>query len=105
RQLAGSVAFADRALRRFAADQTPVLWPEHFDLVVTVDEVNCGVSLGDAAIDEPYAYVGPWQPRTGDFWNVPFGAARPLREFPDEDAVAAFFARGRGRAGQDRPAR
>jgi hypothetical protein len=103
--LAGCFALGDRALRRFAADQTPVLWPEHFDVGITVDEVNYGVSLGDAAIVEPYAYVGPWQPRTGDFWNVPFGAARPLRELPDEDAVAAFFTRGRERAGQDRPAR
>jgi hypothetical protein len=94
-QLADCFGLGDRALRRFAADQTPVLWPEHFDVGITVDEVNYGVSLGDATIDEPYAYVGPWQPRTGEFWNVPFGAARPLREFDSEEAVAAFFARGR----------
>jgi hypothetical protein len=93
--LADCFALGDRALRRFAVDQTPVLWPEHFDLGVTVDEVNYGVSPGDAAIPEPYAYVGPWQPRTGDFWNVPFGAARPLREFGSDEAVAAFFAQGR----------
>ena len=58
--------------------------------------MNYGVSLGDARLPEPYAYVGPWQPRTGDFWNVPFGAARPLREFSSGDeALAEFFARGR----------
>ena len=36
----------DAALRAFAAaagsDATPVLWPEHFDLGVTLDEVNYG---------------------------------------------------------------
>jgi hypothetical protein len=69
-----------------------VLWPEHFDLGVTLDEVNYGVSLGDGYLAEPYAYVGPWQPRTGPFWNAPFGAARPLRDVPD---VAGFFAEGR----------
>jgi hypothetical protein len=81
----------DAALRLFAPDQTPVLWPEHFDVGVTVGECNYGVSLGDSAIDEPYAYVGPWTPRTGPFWTEPFGAARRLRELDD---IAAFFAEG-----------
>jgi hypothetical protein len=74
----------------------PVLWPEHFDLAVTVDEVNYGVSPGDTYLDEPYAYVGPWQARTGPFWNAPFGAARPLSELGDADAVAGFFTEARG---------
>ena len=81
----------DAALRLFAPDQTPVLWPEHFDVGVTVGECNYGVSLGDSAIDEPYAYVGPWTPRTGPFWTEPFGAARRLRDLDD---IAAFFAEG-----------
>jgi hypothetical protein len=93
--LAGFAA-GDAALRAFSADATPVLWPEHFDLGVSLDEVNYGVSAGDATIDEPYAYVGPWKPRTGDFWNVSFGAAHPLRELPD---LPAFFAEGRRQAG------
>jgi hypothetical protein len=93
--LAECFALGDRALRRLAADQTPVLWPEHFDLGVTVDDVNYGISPGDATIPEPYAYVGPWQPRTGEFWNVPFGAARPLREFGSDEGLVDFFARGR----------
>jgi hypothetical protein len=32
------------------------------------------------------------------FWNAPFGAAVPLRELPDVDAVSGFFAEGRQRA-------
>jgi len=99
--LADCFATGDAALRRLVPELTPVLWPEHFDVGVTVDEVNYGVSLGDSAVPEPYAYVGPWQPRAGEFWNVPFGAARLLRELGDTDGVAAFFAQGREYAARD----
>jgi hypothetical protein len=81
----------DKALRAFAPDQTPVLWPEHFDVGIVVGECNYGVSPGDSTIHEPYAYVGPWTPRTGRFWTEPFGAARRLRDLDD---IAAFFAEG-----------
>jgi hypothetical protein len=92
--LADWFARGDAALRRVAEGATPVLWPEHFDLGVTVDEVNLGVSPGDTWSAEPYAYVGPWEPRQGDFWNAPFGAARPMSALPDVDALAAFFSEG-----------
>jgi hypothetical protein len=101
RRLAGCYALGDAAMRRFAPDQTPVLWPEHFDLGIAVDEINYGVSPGDTWLDEPYAYAGPWQPRSGGFWNAAFGAARPLRELPDVDAVAAFFSAAREHAARD----
>ncbi|WP_433614714.1 hypothetical protein ACQP2P_09340 [Dactylosporangium sp. CA-139114] len=94
--LAAFVA-GDAALRALSAQATPVLWPEHFDLGISLDEVNYGVSAGDSAIGEPYAYVGPWRARTGDFWNMPFGAAHPVRELPD---LGAFFEQGRRRAAE-----
>jgi hypothetical protein len=72
-----------------------VLWPEHFDLAISLDEVNYGISLGDSWLGEPYAYIGPWKLPEGDFWNAPFGAARALRDLPDLDAVLAFFAQAR----------
>jgi hypothetical protein len=96
--LAACLFRGEEALRRFAHVTQPPLWPEHFDLGVSLDEINYGVSLGDAHVSEPYAYVGPWQPREGPFWNVSFGAARPLRELPDVDAIVAFFAEGREEA-------
>jgi hypothetical protein len=99
RRLADAFALGDRALKAFAPDQTPVLWPEHFDLAITVDEVNYGASPGDDYHPEPYAYVGPWQPRVGPFWNAPFGALRPISELPDTDALVAFYTRGRTEAG------
>jgi hypothetical protein len=93
--LAGWFGLGDRALRRLVADATPVLWPEHFDLGVTLDEVNYGVSPGDSWSPAPYAYVGPRTPFAGEFWNAPFGAARPAADLEDEDALLDFFQQGR----------
>lgn len=77
----------------------PVLWPEHFDVAVTEDEVNYGVSPGDDFHPLPYAYVGPWTSRIGEFWNAPFGAFKALDPSHDVDRLAAdvteFFDRGR----------
>lgn len=84
----------DAALTAFAADGDRVLWPEHFDVGFALDEVNYGVSPGDQHHLEPYAYVGPWTPRQGAFWNAPFGAARAAADLPDVDAVVAFFRQG-----------
>ena len=88
------------ALVAFAPAETPILWPEHFDVAIRVQDANFGVSAGDGFIEEPYAYVGVSRPPAGDaFWNAPFGAAVPLTELPDTAAVAAFFAEGRRRSG------
>ena len=35
------------ALEKLLPEQHPVLWPEHFDVAATEDEVNYGVSAGD----------------------------------------------------------
>jgi hypothetical protein len=94
------------ALTAFAPAESPILWPEHFDVAIRVDDTNFGVSPGDGFIEEPYAYVGVANPPAGavavagavdTFWNAPFGAARPLRELPDVAAVSGFFAAGRSR--------
>ena len=68
-------------LRAFAPDETPVLWPEHFDLGITAGPINYGASPGDAQVADPYLYVGPHDgPPPGDpaFWNAPFGAVRTI---------------------------
>lgn len=94
----------EEALASFAPDRQRVLWPEHFDLALTLDEVNYGVSPGDAHLPVPYAYVGPWEPAAfrGAFWNAPFGAARPLADIPD---LRAFYAEGRALTGSSAPRR
>ena len=99
-----ALADGDAALRAFAPEQEPVLWPEHFDLAISVAEVNFGVSPGDAHLGEPYAYVGPWTPREGTFWNAPFGATRILSsEVPDVASLIEFFRAGAQQAADDRP--
>ena len=94
-ELADWFARGDAALRVLAPTQEPVLWPEHFDLAVGAGEVNYGVSPGDAGHPAPYAYVGPWTPREGPFWNAPFGALRLAGEVPTTESLTAFFAEGR----------
>jgi hypothetical protein len=99
RWLADCWAAGDTALRRLSTEQ-PILWPEHFDVGVLADGVGYGVSPGDGYVAEPYAYVSPPTPRRGAFWNMPFGAARPMRELghADPDSVLAFFTEGRDAA-------
>lgn len=92
-----------QALSIFAPDVEAVLWPEHFDLGIAVDEVNYGVSAGDHYLAVPYAYVGPWSYRadpakfTGPFWNAEFGAALPIAQIDD---LVGFFSEGRTLAAQ-----
>jgi hypothetical protein len=91
----GALSLGHDALIAFAPAQTPVLWPEHFDVAIRVHDANFGLSPGDGFIEEPYAYVGVSSPPAGDaFWNAPFGAAVPLGELPDAAAVVGFFAEG-----------
>jgi hypothetical protein len=93
--LLGWFVRGDAALRAFAPEVEPVLWPEHFDIGFAVDEVNYGASPGDATHTGPYAYVGPWTAREGQFWNAPFGALRDAADLPDVDAGVGFFEAGR----------
>jgi hypothetical protein len=111
---AGAIVEAFRrgheALMTLAPDETPILWPEHFDLAIAHNEINYGVSGGDTYLNAPYAYVGPWgfasaqtvnpsDERLGDeFWNAPFGGARPVSEIPD---LLAFFHQGQLLSGQE----
>jgi hypothetical protein len=103
--IAEAFARGDAAMRAFAPAERPVLWPEHFDVGITVGEVNYGVSPGDEGIPEPYAYVGPWTPRVGAFWNSSFGAAHPIRALPDAAAVQEFFRAGAAASQADPPRR
>jgi hypothetical protein len=88
------------AIKNMFPEAHPVLWPEHFDVAATEDEVNYGVSAGDDYHPTPYAYVAPWTARTGPFWKAPFGALRPLGAAHDVDALTSqiteFFQLGRG---------
>jgi hypothetical protein len=108
RTIAAWFALGDEALRRFADEleqpTEPVLWPEHFDLGITVDDVNYGVSPGDEDRPEPYLYVGPHEgaPSADTFWNAPFGAAVTAEHISTPQDAVAFFSEGRARVLTDR---
>ena len=101
RVLADWYALGDAALGRFAEllgrPQAPVLWPEHLDVGITVDEVNYGCSPGDATFADPYLYVGPHDgpPVRDAFWNAPFGAAVTADRIRRVDDAVDFFGQGR----------
>lgn len=97
-----SLTDGDAALRLLDPGQEPTLWPEHFDIGISVAQVNYGVSPGDRVIGEPYAYVGLWQVPSGPFWNQPFGADRPLSRLLAPQAILAFFREGQHLAAEDR---
>lgn len=98
-RILGALAAGDGALRELDPTQRPILWPEHFDVGITVDRVNYGVSPGDGQIAVPYAYVGPWTVPVGEFWNQSFGAARELPVPADPTRVVEFFRAGRAELG------
>jgi hypothetical protein len=79
------------------------LWPEHFDLAVTLDAVTYGGSPGDDQHGQPYLYVGPQHPdgHTGDFWNEPFGASLPYGDVRSVDDALAYFRTGRSLTATD----
>ncbi len=85
------------AVRRANAERSPAivqLWPEHFDLAFSMAEVNFGASPGDDGIAEPYLYVGPWEPREGEFWTEPFGASYSYDRISSVDDAVSFFTEG-----------
>jgi len=86
---------ADAALRVLAPRETPILWPEHFDVAVLLDDTSYGASPGDGFHATPYAYVstvavsgaegGP------DFWNAPFGAVRGHEQMHGIEDLVTFW--------------
>jgi hypothetical protein len=103
--LADWFALVGDALAAQAPQAAQTLWPEHFDLAITVNDSGAGRttfggSPGDALHDQPYVYVlPPFAVPDGDrsFWNEPFGAARSYDRIAAPGAAAAFFAEAAGR--------
>jgi hypothetical protein len=95
-QLTDWYLLADAALRAFAPGKTPVLWPEHFDVAIDLQDVTFGASPGDGFCPVPYAYVSTSSPGTdADYWNAPFGAYVKHTEAPTIDALVAFWKKAR----------
>jgi hypothetical protein len=79
-----------------APPQQPILWPEHFDVGITLGKVNYGASPGDDDLADPYLYVGPHggPPVRDAFWNAAFGAVRTIEQVASIDEAVAFFRAG-----------
>ncbi len=97
------IGLVDAALNEFRtrhrdADPTIAqLWPEHFDLAISMSEINFGGALGDhvdGGRPRPYAYVGPWIMREGDFWTESYGAALDAADVTSPADLMAFFEAG-----------
>jgi hypothetical protein len=82
---------ADAALRVLAPRQTPILWPEHFDVAILLEDSSYGASPGDGFHATPYAYVSSANHGDSDFWNAPFGAIRSHRQIHGIDDLVTFW--------------
>jgi len=82
---------ADAALRLMAPRQTPILWPEHFDVAILLDDTSYGASPGDGFHAMPYAYVSSGDHDDSDFWNAPFGAIRGREQMRSVEDLVTFW--------------
>jgi len=87
---------ADAALRVVAPRQTPILWPEHFDVAVLLDDTSYGASPGDGFHPLPYAYVSSSAHDGSEFWNAPFGAFRSHQDLGGIEDLVRFWREGQG---------
>jgi hypothetical protein len=88
-------ALSDAALRVLDPGQQPILWPEHFDVAILLDNRSYGSSPGDDSHPAPYAYVSAHDHDGGPFWNAPFGALRDAGEFTSTGDLVALWREGR----------
>ena len=85
---------ADAALRVMAPEVTPILWPEHFDVAIELDDTSYGASPGDSFHATPYAYVSSGEHGGSEFWNAPFGAVRDHTQVGTIDDLVGFWRAG-----------
>jgi hypothetical protein len=93
--LAAWFTLVSGALAATFPEAPQTLWPEHFDLAVTVDDAIYGGSPGDADHPQPYLYVVPPADAALDgdrrFWNEPFGASFPYDRINGPDDATGFL--------------
>lgn len=94
-------ALGAAALATFAPDQPARLWPEHFDLAIDLDAVTYGVSPGDEAHPEPYAYISGQTDHPHEFWNASFGSVRSAADLESPELLDAFWREGQRRLESD----
>ncbi len=100
--LAAWFALVSTALATVHPAASPTLWPEHFDLAVTVAGATYGGSPGDATHPAPYLYVTPPGDPAPDgdrqFWNEPFGVSLTYDRINGAADAIGFFTEAMTRA-------
>jgi hypothetical protein len=86
---------SDAALRDLDPSQQPILWPEHFDVAILLDNRSYGSSPGDDFHATPYAYVSAYDHDGDPFWNASFGALKDAAECRSTHDLVAFWREGR----------
>jgi hypothetical protein len=92
--LAEQIIEAFRSRHRRDLPTIAQLWPEHFDLSITMKSANFGASLGDAAHPAPYLYVAPWRVPEGSFWTYAWGSAFSWESVTDVESGLAHLEEG-----------
>lgn len=99
--LAAWFALVSTALTTMHPAASQTLWPEHFDLAITVADATYGGSPGDTTHVWPYLYVTPPGDPVPDgdrrFWNEPFGASLTYDRITGVADAVAFFAEAEAR--------
>lgn len=86
----------DASLRVIAPRETPILWPEHFEVAILLDNTSYGASPGDGFHAMPYAYVSTREHGDSDFWNAPFGAFQKSEQMKNVDDLVSFWRAAQG---------
>ena len=86
----------DASLRVIAPRETPILWPEHFEVAILLDNTSYGASPGDGFHAIPYAYVSTREHGDSDFWNAPFGAFQKSEQMKNVDDLVSFWRAAQG---------
>jgi hypothetical protein len=93
--LSRAIINGDAALRSFAPNEDPILWPEHCDIGISVPEVTteCLRATRVSTSLMPTSVPGVC---LGTVWNQPFWAARPLSELPTPPGHHVLLRGGQG---------
>ena len=86
-------ALSDAALRVLDPGQQPILWPEHFDVAILLDNHSYGSSPGDDFHPIPYMYVSAHDHDSGSPSGMRHSARRDARIRGSIKELVAFWRR------------
>jgi hypothetical protein len=88
---------SDGAVRIPDPTQTPMVWPEHFDVAILQDGHSMGALFGDEAHPRLYGYLDAHHNDGSNDCNVAFGALRDATDLTTAADLLAFWREGLAR--------